>query len=620
MYIKKISILLALNLAAFAFIFILKEGQQHQLHAHAIGLNLPADTFESLESITISTSLLPKDRIFVRKKQQWMMQSPIHWPANPFAIQRLINQLEFLEYDIRFSRKDMESSGQTLKDYGLEDPLLTIALKTFEDQFVLKIGKVQSDENRLYLLSPNGEEIIATSTHFLEPFLLDIAHLKSSTLFEIPPFEVQSLTVQMHQPKALKMRLMERDGRWSFEVPFSDLADNHAVEALIARFASLPIIEFIDNPILQTTGLDTPAVIITQKGLDRQEALFIGNRFISENGLPQVYAQLEGNATIFTLPADAFEDLQELQNDLRERHLVSASLQDIQSIEFMDGAHAIRLQRLDNNTWSGRLADGSSIPTDEIIIEEILNALKALEAREFLSDAPSERDLERWGLVTPQQTLILGGEDTEKLHFGNTNADGLIAVQKSHKPTVYGIPSTFLEAISTQPLFYKPRSIAILPKDAVIESMQLINLESQTTILSYDSFLKDAAINTDTPSLEAQKEETPQKSFQEYLRKLPSRQSQSLQKFLASCQNLRVQSFLEQQFNPQVALINPDSVRWKYRLEVSLLTSERVSRSVSFFFTDRLDAELQIGGLPHEALTFTLMPYCIDLLAELTES
>ena len=514
----------------------------------------------------------------------------------------------------------LESSGQTLKDYGLEDPLLTISLKTLEEQFTLKIGKLQADENRLYILSPNGEQIIGTSMHFLEPFLLDIAHLKSSTLFEIPPFEVQSLIIQIHQPKTLKMRLFQRDNCWSFEAPFADSAASHAVESFIARCASLPIIEFIDNPSVQSTGLQTPIAAITQKGLERQETLSIGNRFIGENGSAQVYAQIEGNSTVFTLPAELFDDLQKLQNDLRERHLINSSLQEIHSIEFLDASNSIRLQRLDNKTWSGRLADGTSIPADEIVVEELLSALKSLEAKVFLSDAPSERDLKLWGLATPQQTLILGGQEAETLHFGYTSIDGSVCVQKVGKPTVYAIDTNFLEKISTQPLFYKPRSIEILPKDSVIKSMQFTNLESQNTILSYAISSNDSIDHSDADRSAHVAEGVGLQTFEQYLAELPDRKAQSLQKFLASCQNLRVQAFLEQKFTSQIALADPEPVRWKYRLELNFETPDGTRRATSLFLTDRLDAELQIAGMPHEAITFTLMPYFIDLLADLMES
>lgn len=617
MHTKHLLILIVLNLAAFGLILTLRDRQQNHSHAHPIGLNLPAGTFESLESLTISTPLLPKDRIFVKKKQQWMIQSPVEWAANPFAIQRLLNQLEFLEHEISFKLEDMETSGQTLSDYGLHDPLLTIALKTVDQEFVIKIGRAHADENRLYILNPNQEEIIATSAHFLDPFLLDLAHLKSSSLFEIPPFEVQSLVIQMHQPKTIKMRLVQRDAQWMFEAPFSGLAQKPAVEATIAMLASLPIIQFIDSPSIELTGLQTPSITITQIGLERRETLWIGNRLNSIDAPPQVYAQLEGNPTIFTLPAEPLEALQKLQNDLRERHIVSTSLKDLQSLEISDHGSSIHLQRLENGTWNMRFPDGTSKPADEPTIQDLIISLEHLEAVAFVSDTPSERDMERWGLTPPQKSIVIESSTSETLNFGKINTDGLLYAQKEGCPTVYTIRTDELDPFATHPLFYKPRWLELIPKDYTLEGLQFLDLESQKIMLEYATHIlipptEDAKLNEAT--------ETQSFSFEQYLAQISPRQAQALQKLLASCQHLRIQTFLEEKFNPQVAVTEPEPIQWKYRLQLSFNNPQQTGQTVYLFFTDRIGAQLQIGGDPQSATTFTLLPHWMDLLADLTQS
>ena len=57
----------------------------------------------------------------------WFLTRPIEWRANPNAVSRIISDLQFLEHETSFAVRDVVKNGQSLADYGLDHPKLTVS-------------------------------------------------------------------------------------------------------------------------------------------------------------------------------------------------------------------------------------------------------------------------------------------------------------------------------------------------------------------------------------------------------------------------------------------------------------------------------------------------------------
>ena len=120
--------LLALNAISFGLITYLNH-KAGQIDSSISGLSgqigrelIDADRIE-LHGRGIETP-----RILRRKGSTWYLLEPMQWSANYFAINRILNQLQFLEEEASFPVDDIEKTGQSLADYGLENPLLRIVI------------------------------------------------------------------------------------------------------------------------------------------------------------------------------------------------------------------------------------------------------------------------------------------------------------------------------------------------------------------------------------------------------------------------------------------------------------------------------------------------------------
>ena len=65
---------------------------------------------------------IEKPRILKLENNRWRIVSPIDWPANLFAVNRIKNQLEFLDKEASFSLDEVKKHGHSLSEYGLDDP------------------------------------------------------------------------------------------------------------------------------------------------------------------------------------------------------------------------------------------------------------------------------------------------------------------------------------------------------------------------------------------------------------------------------------------------------------------------------------------------------------------
>ena len=117
-------VLLFLNVALFFFIFQFERRwrtEESWKEARRRVLGAEAADIRSLE-ITGGTHVLA----LAKRGDTWFVTSPLEWPANPNAINRILTELQFLEHETSFNVADLAKSGLTLANYGLDQPRLTI--------------------------------------------------------------------------------------------------------------------------------------------------------------------------------------------------------------------------------------------------------------------------------------------------------------------------------------------------------------------------------------------------------------------------------------------------------------------------------------------------------------
>jgi hypothetical protein len=608
--------LILANILLFSTIYFFEHRNIHSSKNISSSLLFIEGEISHVDRIALSGEDLPEPRILEHRQDGWYITSPIEWPANEFAVQRILTQLQFLEKEASFPVKEVTRSGHTLTDYGLDHPKLVLQLQSGSKSIELKIGDPTLVGNRMYILSAEGDYIFVMNKDLMESLSINIEDLRSQKLFDIPLFEIRSMTVQFSEPSNLKVRLVEQDQNWFFESPIHAKASKKAAERLLSQLSSAHIRSFISDPKLdpQNLGLDTPWLKLSLYGNNRKQTLLLGNEVpkeqeVSTKDEKEYYAKLEGLPTLFKISAGLIDDLKTAQVSLRESKIMNQKTQDISEIAITQNDKNVQLQRLETGSWQVLSQDKDNHLTtyaaDDVLVTELLRSLEDLEVIQFVTDAPSQTDLERFGFTQPQRTLTLASpEGKTKFLFGNFDlANNLLYAKLDAEGSVYEVGRKILNLIPARPLHYRTRLLEQWPQAAQIKSIEIVDLDKKNTVY---------AASIDAPN----------QNWSEALISVPETKRTAIISVLEQIKSFRVADYLTDYFSQKVQLDANTVVPWRYVLKVTLYlpgsqNSEKIE-NVEYYFSERLGGSLLLGGSERHSMTFTMPQEFIDAWFMLT--
>ncbi len=616
-------VLLALNLALAAFIVFYELPSRQQAGRtdtrRVLGPETAAIRILEIASPTATLRL-------ERSGDAWHLTSPVQWPANDFALTRILNELRLLEHETSFTVADIERNGQALADYGLAEPRLTLTYTADTSgtdspapAVTLRIGGDTTVGNRLYVLT-DDDRIHVVSRSLAESLALTLAQLRSDAIFTIPVFEVRSFNLQAAEGARVRVR---RDGaRWSFEAPIVARAAKTATELTINDLNALRVHRFLDAP-ADRTGLNAPLLRVTLEGNSRRETLLIG-RPVADTPPPddaatvEHYARLDDRpASLFTvqLPSELLKKLTTAQTALRERRLLDFDPANVTAIVLDAPAGRnlpeLTLQRLDSGTdatWQILRRDSSSgpstAPADTTLVANLLQRLALLEATAFHRDAPSEAELEDLGFNLLARTVTLqfapnsGRAEPLTLELARTfGATRSVYARVAGQPFIYAVSPEILHNTPVAAGVWRDRALDLIPPGTAIVGLQLSTADRSETL--YLRTLGDGESWTDALATE------------------PEARRTALQALLDQLPKLRAGSIVREIF-PDTVIVNDRERPWAWRLDITLARDEADAEPLArtLFIAQRGGGgEWQLGS-PHPALdlVFTAEQSLIDAL------
>lgn len=481
MKLKLTLFLVLINLVLFAVLFYMEKvrGAQHGFQVES-RLVLPAGFVERVDRIEVRGGTGDVGLVLIREGNRWSVESPVAWPANPFAMENLLHRLMLLEWRNRFSVRELERVGQSLAQYGLEQPQLVLLLNAGDDQLRLGVGATTELGNSLYMLAPDGQQVWVTGRELLYLAASDLAQFHDPRIFSIAPFEARNITVQRAGAQtAARVQLVRAGERWRFETPILAPADQRLVQQALERLNAIEVERFLEpDPTVQ--GLTNPSVRITVGSGTVRQTLLVGSSAGRIGGVDYLFARLEDRSPVFKVPANAIVLMRNAQESLRQRRVLDVNVQRLNSIEILQGELSLRLQKLESGNWQVVYKDEEdtlrSITADLARVEELIQILMDLEALGFVTDAPSSADLVNFGLDNPQRRVVMRETDGSRsfLQLGQLDAEAnLVFANTSLAATVYQVRPFVLSATSLSPLRFRARILSPLPAGGVLVGLEL---------------------------------------------------------------------------------------------------------------------------------------------------
>jgi len=603
-------ILLVLNAVAFLILFLASNSQFSAFNNSSSLVAQITEFTSKLDALEIFNSSQDSTLFLERVNSDWSLTEPTQWPANSFAVNQIIHELNTLEESVVFSLDEIQQTDQSLSDYGLAEPLLSLALFKAGERLEINIGKSTALGNKLYLYLPKEENIYVVGNSLFKDSMFEIDALRATQIFDLPKFEIDALNVQIrpngsNNQGALSVRIKKspNGNSWTFESPLKVEADSTLVTRTIQDLTNCRLEKFIQPDILDSDllGFDNPSMKISLQGNKRRRTLILGNPIKNQNEITAFYAKLENNPSIFIVDASIFNTLNEAQRALREKNFIQFDSKSITTIEIEDTKHKTTLQKLENNEWQAVALNQSSptkiIKADKGLIQRFIDQLKVLRANDFFADGPTQEELEALNFNTPLMEISAFSSGQENLNLSVVNHPqfkALLLAKTKKDPTIYTIEkAAFFVNFQTSPLFFKNKTIEKLPKAAKITRVQLKDLENQTILLSQNVDASDKTL--------------------EYL--------------LRHLNEIRVREYIDQDFvinNKDSAedLNEAQATKWRYKLgyEVSF-PGDSIDKleERTLYFKPRSSGTDQIGGSSDKNLVFKCTQPFIEALFAYTD-
>jgi len=614
-------VLLLLNAAAFYYLYYLENREDPRLALrNESSLVLP--NANDITGITVN-SRQEDGSVQTRQLEQtrdgWQLIEPVKWPANENAVQKILAQLEFLERETRIPVSDIEQHRQGLADFGLDPPRYELILKSYDTETKLDIGMPTQMGNRLYIMSPDGKEVLVVGNELLGSIAVPLSQLRNQRIFDIPVFELDSLAIQT---PAQRIRLSKGADGWAFETPVPAKADDLLVQNALALIVGQRVQRLLPTGEIspELAGLTTPAIRVTLGGNNRRQTLLLGGEVpdLPEGVNPQFYARLENggdDTTIFTVEQAPFEWLTRAQEDLRERRILRFKPEDVTTVEINRAGKTLTLQRLEKRapedppTWQSVAASsGGDVKTEAAatkLVNQLTQDLSLLEAIAFVSDAPAPSELEAWGLTDPVASVTVRAKKDWTLILGNNISAG----EQSNPPAwanarnlysktadnafVYAVDLGVLGALRADSLAYRDRTLTSLPKDARVKSLTITDLNNNETLLQQSIDTASQTWPTALPADDINRGD--------------------ILTIVDTLKDFKIKEYLLPEFREL------PNLPWRYRLDAEIILpgGDGSVEKRAYYFTLR-DGVRQVGGSPQQNITFTLERSTIDALFPLT--
>lgn len=615
-------VLVFLNVALFFFIFKFERGWRTERASLEARRRVLGPETADIRSLTI-TGPGEKTIRLTRAGDDWSLAAPLDWPANPHAVSRIVNELQFLEHETSFSVADLEKNNQSLADYGLAEPKLTVAFTSGEDAgappVILRIGDETKVGNRLYILSPDGDRVHVVNLSLARSLALTLEELRADTLLTIPVFEARSLTLQT--AANLRVRVRREGSNWTFEAPIIARANKTETELAINALNTLRVRSFVNRNSAEVAPDANPTLRITLQGNNRSETLLLGAE-LGTTAIPEsatspgaagsrpdleFYAMLEGKTAVFTvaIPANLLEALRTAQESLRETRVLNFDPSAVTGITLRAPNQPELALRRDpaapaDAPWqlvSHEAAAGAQTrPADLAAVQRLLEQLARLNARKFQSDAPTDADLENWGFNQPAREVLLTfspGQNvttTLRLQIGvTTPRDDRAYARLAGERFVYAVDPLILDETSVSPLAYRARLLQELPEAARIVALKLTDLQDNTVVAER--------------TLAGEPADSPFQTVASQLRRL------------------HAQRFVLDAFAPTV-MSGGEERPWRYRLEATVAlpggTGQQQTEVSTLLLTERIGGGVQLAGSETLAAVFEIEQPLLDALWQIT--
>ena len=464
--------LVALAAGLYAFIWFFERHISQNPAAAKHARVLPQLNPPKVTSIQIRPAAQDEIRAD-RTNNAWMLTKPFSYPAQPSAIDALLDALQKLPGQSYISAEELKNRPGSNKEFGFDSPLISVIFQQDDYRGQLLIGKRTALGDEVFVQVVGVEGLYVVDATLLNYFPRSANDWRNPVFVNLQNVSFDRISVT-NAGKVFELQRDATNKAWRMTQPIKARADNTRIGELLRRLNNARVEQFVSDNVradLESLGLQPPELALGfAQGTNQLLSLQFGKTPTNAPG--SMFAKVAGQNSVVLVSSQMVAPWRvPTYNDFRERRLVSAELADIRQIEIR-GAENFIVQRQPNGAW--QIAGAESLNPDAGAVLELVSDLNNLEVAQFTTDAATDVDFRDHGLAPPARQYILRSAPAPtgtnlsapamtntvlaEIHFGSTN-EGRVFTRRADENYIYAVNLTDLLSLPSATWQFRDRRI-----------------------------------------------------------------------------------------------------------------------------------------------------------------
>ncbi len=451
--------------ALFALIYIF----EHFLRPAAA--ESPCILPELRPAAVTSVQVIPSGALEIRADRTngtWQLIKPIAYPAQPAAIESLLDALQKLTAATRISAAELRSHHDADVEFGFETPRLSLVIEAGRQRRQLLVGNKTPPGDQVFLRVVGMDGAFVADADWLK-LIRPANDWRDTALVDANNRGVDWI-VLTNGTKAIELRRDATNHLWRMIRPFPARADTDRITDALQRLQAARVTQFVTDDAKDLTAFGLQPADLSLwlgRGTNFIGAFLVGKNLTNDS--TQVYVKREGWNAIMTTAKEPLSPWRGWVNDFRDSHLLEL-IAPVAEIE-VHGRDNFILQRQGSNDWQ---IVGEKFPADAENAQLFIKTLSGLRVAEFVKDVVTAPDLPAYGLTTPtrQITLRSTAGDTNclmvQLSFG-TNQNNEVFVRRADEDFVYAVTAEDFNRLPESAWEFRERRIWDFPEGDVAQ-------------------------------------------------------------------------------------------------------------------------------------------------------
>ena len=394
---------LLVALATFFYVYEVRQGPEREKATAE-----KDRVWKGLESKDIEEVAITRKGETIQLKKSgdaWSLASPVQGRAESQPVQDMLGSLAGLRVE-----REIEPKPSKPADFGLETPAAEISFTAKGEKHRVRLGAKNPTGLWVYAQLEDKPAVVLVPDSLLRDAEKPVADFRDRTVLAFEKKDVKGLEVRTPGGQSVAAQLKGPDD-WQVTSPTPVRADREQISGLLDRLKAAKIKEFVTEAPKgpDPYGLGRPLALTLWLGEEKERSaktLRLGKPVPDKK---TVYAQREGDPTIFTVEEDLLKTVPTSVTALREKTVFAYDRSKLERVELESPKGRVALA-VDAGAW--QITAPAAMKADEGAVSDLLWKARDLRAREFVAE--DAKSLGRFSLDRPQIRLSVWEKEAKE--------------------------------------------------------------------------------------------------------------------------------------------------------------------------------------------------------------